>query len=105
MDFTKTVTPEEKEYIQRIFNEFQDRLEEKIKKDVHDEMLILSKYKGELARGYLDVAGHKSVLAGLMKDLLDKQDELIGLCQQLGNMSFRIERYFLKDALPTGEPT
>lgn len=83
MDFTKTVTPEEKEYIQRIFNEFQLRLEEKIQKDVHNEMLLLSKYKGDLARSYHEVAGHKSVLAGLMKDLLNNQEALFFMIRDL----------------------
>ena len=97
MDFTKTVTPEEQEYIHKILHKFQNDLEEKIKSEVHDEMLLLSKYKGDLARSYHEVLGHKSALIGCMKEILDKQDALIGLCSQLGDMAARIERMFLKD--------
>jgi predicted transcriptional regulator YdeE len=57
MDFSKTVTPEEQEYIQKVFQRFQDQLEEKIKKDVHDEMLLLSKYKND-TRGAYRAAAH-----------------------------------------------
>ena len=97
MDFTKTVTPEEQEYIHKIFHKFQKELEAKIEKEVHDEMLLLSKYKGDLARSYHEVLGYKSALIGCMKEILDKQDDLIGLCGQLGDMAARIERMFLKD--------
>jgi len=95
MDFTKTVTPEEQEYIHKIFHKFQKELEAKIEKEVHDEMLLLSKYKGDL--------GHKSALIGCMKEILDKQDALIGLCGQLGDMAARIERFFLKDKKPSAK--
>jgi len=97
MDYTKTVTLEEQEYIHKIFIKFQNELEEKIKSEVHDEMLLLSKYKGDLARSYHEVLGHKSALIGCMKEILDKQDDLIGLCNQLGNRVVRIERMFLKN--------
>ena len=103
MTINRLVNEEEKEHIAKVFYELQVRLEDKIQKDVHDEMLILSTYKGELARSYQEVAGHKSVLTGLMKDLLDKQDELIGSCNQLRDMAYRIERFFLKDVAPAGD--
>ena len=95
IDYTKTVTPEEQEYIHKIFHKFQNELEAKIEKEVHDEMLLLSKYKGDLARSYHEVAGHKSVLIGCMKQILEKQDDLIGLCLQLTDMALRIELLFL----------
>jgi len=101
MDFTKTVTPEEQEYIHKIFMKFQKELEEKIKSEVHDEMLLLSKYKGDLARSYHEVLVYKSSLIGCMKEILNKQDDLIGLCGQLGNRVARIERMFLKDKKPS----
>ena len=103
MDFTKTVTPEEQEYIHEIFHKFQKELKAKIEKEVHDEMLLLSKYKGDLARSYHEVLGHKSALIGCMKEILDKQDALIGLCGQLGDMAARIERFFLKYKKPSAK--
>lgn len=90
------LTNDEKMYLQKLFFEHHERINRKL----DEELLILSKYKGELARNYEKAAANQNTLSGLMKDILDRQDELIGMGNQLGNMVLRLERFFLNDEAP-----
>lgn len=82
MDSDKELTEDEKIYLQSLFWNHN----EKIDKKLHEELAILSKYKGELAKNYQQVCVHQSTLMGFMKDIIDKQDETIGLFRDLINV-------------------
>ena len=90
------LTDDEKSYLQRMFLDHS----EKIDKKLDQELAILSKYKGELARNFESAGAHHNTLIGCMKDLLNRQDELIGLCNQLGDFVNRIEQLYLTNFTP-----
>jgi hypothetical protein len=90
---TEVLTEQEESYLQKLFAEHHKTIELKL----HEELKILSKYKGELARNYESAAKHHNTLIGCMKDIIEKQEELIGLCRHLGGLAARIENYFLQD--------
>ena len=76
---SEELTYYEKEHLERIFKTHREKIEQKI----NEELLILSKYKGDLARGYSEVAGYKNTLAGCMQDIIKYQEELMWLMRDL----------------------
>ena len=94
------LTKNQKEYINALFQSYEDNMNRQYEDLVMPEIKMLSKYRGELARAYDGVREQKATLLDCMKELLNKQDELIGLCNQLGNMTIRLERFFLDDIPP-----
>ncbi len=99
---TEELSRSQKEYINALFQLYEDNMNRQYEDSVMPEIKMLSKYKGELARAYEGVCGQKATLLDCMKEILNKQDELIGLCNQLGSMAARIEDYFIKDMMPRG---
>ncbi len=94
------LTPGQKTYINELFRRYEDNMNKQFEDLVMPEIKMLSKYRGELARSYDGVREQRATLLDCMKELLNKQDELIGLCNQLGNMANRIEQFFLNDTPP-----
>lgn len=90
------LTDDERSALQRMFWKNNEEIQRKLK----EELTILSKYKGDLAKNYEQVGSYQNTLVGCMKDIIGKQDELIGLCSHLGDMANRIERFFLNDTPP-----
>ncbi len=94
------LTPGQKTYINELFSRYEDNMNKQYEDLVMPEIKMLSKYRGELARSYDGVREQRATLLDCMKELLNKQDELIGLCNQLGDMANRIEQFFLNDTPP-----
>ena len=95
-----TLSHEQKVHISEIFRMYEENLNMQYQETIKPEIELLARYKGDLTKGYREVAGHSNTLIGCMKEILNKQDELIGLCNQLGDMALRIERFFLEDTPP-----
>ncbi len=95
------LTKDQKIYINELFQRYEDNLNKQYEDSVAPEIKMLSKYRGELARAYEGVREHRATLISCMQDVIEKQEELIGLCNQLATMGLRIERYFLNDIPPT----
>ncbi len=85
----KDLTPEEKQYLESLFWQYQQDIEEKIHKKMVDEFQLLSRYKGELARKFTELNGFHGTLLGCMKEMLDKQDELFAIHRDLIHLLVR----------------
>ena len=94
------LTKSQKTYINELFQRYEDNINKQYEESVIPEIKMLSKYRGDLARAYEGVREQRATLLDCMKELLNKQDELIGMCHQLGDMAIRIERFFLDDVPP-----
>jgi hypothetical protein len=92
----QVLTDNEKKYLQRLFWDHHEKIDRKLQ----EELTILSKYKGDLARKYESVGAHHKTLIGCMKDIINKQEELIGMCNHLDDFIARIEKFFLDDVPP-----
>lgn len=73
------LTDLEKSHLQKMFW----KNHEETQKKLNEELTILSKYKGELARNYEQVGAYQNTLASCMKDIIDKQDELLWIMRDL----------------------
>jgi hypothetical protein len=69
----------EKNYLGHLFREHDEAREKKL----HEELSILSKYKGDLARKYEQCGAYQNTLVGCMKDIINKQDELFHVMRDL----------------------
>jgi hypothetical protein len=94
------LTDNQKLQISEIFRLYEENMNKQYEEIIKPEIELLARYKGDLAKAYHEVAGQRSTLIGCMNEILNKQDELIGLCNQLGDMAIRIERFFLDDVAP-----
>lgn len=73
------LTDDERSALQRMFWKNNEEIQRKLK----EELTILSKYKGELAKNYEQVGAYQNTLVGFMKDILGKQDELLWVMRDL----------------------
>jgi|SRR5579863_3099795 len=77
------LTKQQKEYLEHLFWQYQEDINEKIQKKMVDEFTLLSRYKGELARKFTELAGFHGTLLGCMQEMLDKQDALFAIHRDL----------------------
>ena len=73
------LTDDEKSYLQRLFWDHSEKIDRKL----HEELTILSKYKGELARNYHQVGGYQNTLVGCMQDIINHQEQLFFMMTDL----------------------
>ena len=79
----RLLSDKEHEYIADIFFKFQAEIELRIEKEMHKELSLLSKYKSDLAQGYVEVANYKRTLAGLMESIQSQQESLFWVIKDL----------------------
>ncbi len=79
----KDLTPEEKQYLESLFWNYQEELQEKIYKKMAEEFSLLNRYKAELARKFTELNGFHGTLLGCMKEMIDKQDDLFAIHRDL----------------------
>lgn len=89
----KDLTDKEKSFLQRLFWDYHSKIDKKL----NNELLILSKYKGELARNYASVGEQQQVLVSYMKEILENQEAIISIYGTVQNMLIRVESFFLED--------
>lgn len=82
----KELSLEEKLYLEKLFFQYQEEIEEKIHKKMVDEFHLLSRYKGELSRKFTELNAFHGTLLGCMKAMLDKQDSLLLIHDDLINL-------------------
>ncbi len=73
------LTAEQKSFLQRLFWDHS----EKINRKLDEELTILSKYKGELAKNYSQVGSYQNTLVGCMKDIIENQESLAWIMRDL----------------------
>src|SRR5580698_2811588 len=56
---------------------------EEIQKQLKEELTILSKYKGELAKNYEQVGAYQNTLVGCMKDIIKNQEEIFHMFREV----------------------
>lgn len=89
----KDLTSKEKSYLQRLFWDYQEKIDRKMK----EEVIILSKYKGELSKNYALVGDSQCVLLKVMDDIIRNQEGLSEQYNQTMEMLCRIHNSFVKD--------
>jgi len=83
------LTKEQKKYIEDLFWQHNEEIQDKIHKKMVDEFSLLSRYKGELARKFTELNGFHGTLLGCMNEMLDKQDHLFAIHRDLINLLTR----------------
>ena len=73
------LTDAERSYLNKMFWKNYEDIQRKLK----EELTILSKYKGELAKNYEQVGAYQNTLVGCMKGIINKQDELLWVMRDL----------------------
>jgi hypothetical protein len=63
-------------YIDQLFDEHYKQWEEKINQKVIQDLTMLAKYKGELAKSFNEVKEQRNTLISCMNDIQNTQDEL-----------------------------
>ena len=99
-NFETSLTKDEKEYLDKKFNYHIKTIDDRLDAKINEDLTLLGKYKGDLAKNYELVRGSHHSLIGCMKEIIDKQDELIGIVHQLGDFVARIENFFLDEKRP-----
>jgi len=94
------LTPEQKEHIELIFHRYEENLNRQYDDAIKGELELLRKYKADLARAYDEVRGQRKTLVSLMEDIVNRQEELIGITIQINEFIYRIENFFLTDTPP-----
>jgi DNA-directed RNA polymerase alpha subunit len=94
------LTPEQKEHIELIFHRYEENLNRQYDEAIKGELELLRKYKADLARAYDEVRGQRKTLVSLMEDIVNRQEELIGITIQINEFIYRIENFFLTDTPP-----
>lgn len=69
---SEELTDDERSYLTRMFWKSHDDTQKKLQQ----ELLILSKYKAELARGFEQSGAYQNTLISCMKDIIRNQEEL-----------------------------
>jgi vacuolar-type H+-ATPase catalytic subunit A/Vma1 len=57
--------------------------EEKINLKVIDDLMLVQKYKGELAKAFNEVKGQRNTMIGCMQEILERQEELLAIHRDL----------------------
>jgi len=94
------LTSEQKEHIELIFHRYEENLNRQYDEAIKCELELLRKYKADLARAYDEVRGQRKTLVSLMEDIVNRQEELIGITIQINEFIYRIENFFLTDTPP-----
>ena len=63
-------------YMDELFNKHYKKWEEKINQEVIQDLTLLAKYKGELAKAFNEVKAQRNTLISCMNDIQERQDEL-----------------------------
>jgi len=66
-------------YLDELFKKW----EEKINLKVIDDLMLVQKYKGELARAFNEVKGQRNTMIGCMQEILERQEELLAIHRDL----------------------
>jgi len=91
------LTKEQKKYLEDLFWQYNEEIQEKINRKMVDEFHLLSKYKGELARKFTELNGFHGTLLGCMTEMLDKQEDLFAIHRDLINLLTRTNPGLVKD--------
>lgn len=91
------LTKEQRKYLEDLFWEYQEQIEEKIHKKMVDEFHLLTRYRGELSRKFTELNGFHGTLLGCMKEILDHQEELIRIHSDLINTLNRTHPVVIKE--------
>ena len=83
------LTKEQKKYLEDLFWQYNEEIQEKIIRKMSDEFHLLSRYKGELARKFTELNGFHGTLLGCMTEMLDKQDAVFSIHRDLINLLTR----------------
>jgi predicted transcriptional regulator len=75
----KELTDIERSELQKMFW----KNNEEIQKQIKEELTILSKYKGELAKNYEQVGAYQNTLVGCMKDIIENQEEIFHMFREV----------------------
>jgi hypothetical protein len=57
--------------------------EEKINLKVIDDLMLVQKYKGELANAFNEVKGQRNTMIGCMQEIIDNQEEILAIHRSL----------------------
>jgi|GEM_PF-6155641 len=91
------LTKEQKNYIEQLFWQYNEEIQEKIQAKMVSEFSLLTRYKGELARKFTELNGFHGTLLGCMKEMIDKQDALFEIHRDLINLITRTHPELLKE--------
>jgi hypothetical protein len=83
------LTKEQKKYLEDLFWQYNEEMQEKIQKKMYNEFSLLSRYKGELARKFTELNGFHGTLLGCMQEMIDKQEALFEIHRDLIKLIFR----------------
>jgi hypothetical protein len=78
-----TLSHEQKVHISEIFRMYEENLNMQYQETIKPEIELLARYKGDLAKGYREVAGHSNTLIGCMKEIIDNQESLAWIMRDL----------------------
>lgn len=66
-------------YLDELFKKW----EEKINLKVIEDLMLVQKYKGELAKAFNEVKGQRNTMIGCMQEILERQEELLAIQKDL----------------------
>lgn len=79
------LTTFEKNYLDNLFMKHSEYINNEIQKKMNNELSILSKYKGDLVRGFKELNGYHGTMVDCIREIIDKQKELINIHRILLN--------------------
>ena len=79
MSEKEELTDAERAALQHMFWKNNEEIQNKLK----EELTILSKYKGELAKNYEQVGAYQNTLVGCMKDIIKNQEDIFFMFRHL----------------------
>jgi hypothetical protein len=91
------LTKEQKKYLEDLFWQYNEEMQEKIQKKMYNEFSLLSRYKGELARKFTELNGFHGTLLGCMQEMIDKQEALFEIHRDLINLILRTHPELIKE--------
>jgi hypothetical protein len=92
-------TEKEKEFLTNLFWKNNAYSSEKLEKQINEELYILEKYKGNLAKAYNKLIEQMNTSKSFIEEIYDKQDSIVGHMKDLEAMLCRIENIFIDNQI------
>lgn len=73
-------------HLNELFHKYYESWEQGINKQIIEDLMIVKKYKGELARAFDEVKGQRTTLIGCMQEIIERQEELLAIQKDLINI-------------------
>ncbi len=78
-----TLTANQKWHLDELFIRYEEKMNKQYEESIAPELKLLSRYKGDLAKAYNEVASQRTSLLGCMQEFISNQEALYHMTREL----------------------